>query len=152
MELATKPKNEVIWDIVNNIYEKTGGLLSEEFIKLYYDPWVVNHALSNNIDTLIFAEVMNGSWHMNHYMQYVYLFYAVRKMRRYGKWNKRDKSFDDKVSLVKEYYGYSTLRAREIIPLIDKLDLWDHLRSELNKGGKGKHTRTRKGLNLDITK
>lgn len=152
MELPTKPKNEVIWDIVNNIYEKEGGLLNEEMIKLFYEPWTINLALSNNIDTLTFAEVLNGNWFLDHYMQYGFLYYGVRKMRRYGKWHKRDKTFDEKIKLVKEYYNYSTLRAREVVSLIDKIDGWDIIKNSLNKGGKGKHKRSKKSINIDIIK
>lgn len=106
MDLSSKPKNEIIWDIVNNVYEKTNGLLSEEFINLYYKPWTVNSALSNNQDTLPFAEMLNGNWHLDLYMQYCFLYYGIGKMRRYGKWPKKNTEFEEKVDLAKEYYGY----------------------------------------------
>lgn len=141
-----------VWTIVNNIYEKEEGLLPEPFVRSLYNPWLINLALSNNIDTWIFGQQMNGLWGLDPYMQYVYLYYSIEKRRRRGKWNKRDESFDDKMALVKEYFNYSTFKAREIVPLIDQLQLWDTIESTLRKGGRGKLKRGKRSLNIDIPK
>jgi hypothetical protein len=146
--MSDEPKND-LWTIVNNINEKKGGFLTEPAVNPLYNAWVINIALSNNLDTIIFSEVMNGMWDLEPYMQYVYLYHSIPKRQRRAPWNKRDKSLDEKINLVKEYYGYSTLKAREVIPLVDKLDLWADMEDTLNKGGKGKTKRGKKKFQID---
>lgn len=124
-----------VWEIVNNINEKTGGVLDEEFIKTHYNEWIVNTSMSNNIDTLALAEVMNRCQRLDVYTQYLFYYYGVKKFRRYGKWQKKDSSNDNKLSLIKDYYGYSTIKAKEILPVIDKLDVWDDIKKDLDRGG-----------------
>jgi hypothetical protein len=147
-EMSDGPKND-LWTIVNSISEKTPSFLPETVVNPLYQPWLINTALSNNLDTIIFAEMMNGMWNLDHYMQYTFLYHAIPKRQRRAPWSKRDKSLDDKIALVKEYYGYSTLKAREVIPLIDQLDLWDSIQGTLYKGGKTKQRRGKKKLQID---
>lgn len=130
-----------LFDIVNGIFEKR-ELLSEEDIALNYKPFIINRAMSNYKDLIFLAEEMNMNWQLNPLMQYHFYYFGVDKLKRFSKWPKRDEELDDKIDLLKEYYDYSTLRARETIPVIDSLGLWDVIKVDLNKGGRGDTVRT----------
>lgn len=126
-----------LFDIVDNIFLKK-GLLSEEEIKTSYSPFIINRAMANHQDLIFFAEKMNENWQLSASQQYHFYYFMIDRRKRWSKWPKRDKALDDKIKILKEYYGYSTLRARETIPIIDELDLWDTIKDDLNKGGRGK--------------
>lgn len=125
-----------LFDVVNNILEKR-GLLTEEDIKLNYSPFIINRAISHHQDLVFFAQKMNENWQLSPQQQYHFYYFLIDKRKRFAKWQKRDTALDDKIDLLKEYYGYSTLRARETVPLIDEMKLWDSIKSDLNKGGRG---------------
>jgi hypothetical protein len=133
-----------LFAVVNNILDKQ-GVLSDEEVKASYNSFMINRAISNHQDLIFFAEKMNENWQLDSLLQYHFYYYIIGKRKRWAKWPKRDKALDDKIELLKEYYGYSTLRAREAIPVIDSLDLWGVIKDDLNKGGRGntKHSRTK---------
>ena len=78
---------------------------------------------------------MNENWNLDSNLQYGFLYHGIDSRKRFAKWARKDKENDEKIKLLKEFYGYSNLRARETISLIDQLNLWNHIKSELNKGG-----------------
>ena len=120
-----------LFDIVNNIYEKRGGVLLPSELK-DYQPYIVNRALSQHRDLVHLANEMNILY-IDKNMHYAFLYYGVPKKSRYVKWPKND---DDKVkiALIQEYYGYSYRRAKEVLPLlVNKIST---LKQRLDKGGK----------------
>ena len=48
--------------------------------------------------------------------QYDYYLHAVRKRKRFSRWDKNDKS--SKFEVVKEYFGYSDRKTQEVVDLI----------------------------------
>jgi hypothetical protein len=121
------------FDFSNWIFNKTHEPSEEEMKD--YNPFMVNRALSNFPDTIWFAQEMNSAYNLPKDMQWSFLWHGIEKKKRWSKWPKRDTDEDDKINLIKEYYGYSTFRARETIPVIDSLNLWDKMKEELEKGG-----------------
>jgi hypothetical protein len=139
-------KRDNIWEVVNNInYEREP--LSFDDIKGIYDPWLINKALSTNKDTIFIAEQMNECWTIDADMHYAYVFNAVEKRKRYGKWYKHSKDLDEKIQLLKDRYNYSTLKAREMVPLVDQLGLWDAIKLDLDRGGVKKTKRSKESKN-----
>jgi hypothetical protein len=139
-----------LFEVVDNILQKK-GLLTEEEIKANYNPFIINRAMANYQDLVFFAEKMNENWQLPPSQQYHFYYFMIDKRKRWAKWPKRDKSLDNKIALLKEYYGYSTLRARETIPIIDDLNLWDAIKEDLNKGGGGKSSVSKwKPTNEDV--
>jgi hypothetical protein len=59
----------------------------------------------------------------------------VRKRKRFSKWNKPELVND--VEVIKEYYGYSNDKARQVLPLLTS-DQVKTLREKVSKGGKRK--------------
>ena len=97
-----------------------------------YPSWVVNRALSFYPDTILQVNEINQHSQMPRTMQYKYLLYSVRKKNRYSPWLKV--KLDPGVQLIKEYFGYSTRKAREVLPMFTNEDL-EELKLILDKGG-----------------
>lgn len=124
-----------LFDVVSNILDKK-EILTEEEVKANYKPFIINRAMANHQDLVFFAQKMNENWQLSAIQQYHFYYFLIDKRKRWSKWPKRDESLDEKIELLKELYDYSTIRARETIPVIDALDLWDAIRADLNKGGR----------------
>ena len=97
-----------------------------------YPAWVVNRALSFYPDTILQVNEINQHSQMPRTMQYKYLLYSVRKKNRYSPWLKV--KLDPGVQLIKEYYGYSVRKAKEVLPMFTNEDL-EELKLILDKGG-----------------
>ncbi len=85
-----------------------------------YDAFIINKCLSGSIDTLFPANEMNINHHLDWDMQYDYLLNSVTKKKRFAKWVRQEE--DPRLKVVKEYYGYSSKRAREVLDLISDED------------------------------
>ena len=57
-----------------------------------YNPWVINHIMSNNMDTVFFAAEMDKFLQLPKGAQFDFYYHGIPKGKRYGKWNKADKS------------------------------------------------------------
>ncbi len=56
-------------------------------VKASYNSWIVLHALSNTMDTTLYAAAVY-EYHIPESMQFDFLYHAIPKGKRYGKWNK----------------------------------------------------------------
>ena len=127
------------FDIVNIIYLKERELTEEE-IDLWYNAYIINRALSNNLDTIFLANEMNLNWQLSKRMQFHFFYYAVDKRKRYGKWHKKAiDAEEEKLQLIKDCYGYSITKAMEILPLIEQQKGWKQLKAEMEKGGRARN-------------
>jgi hypothetical protein len=75
-----------VFDFVKAINEKT----SIEYNDTDYVPYVVNRAMSNNIQTLFFANELNKFNQLAKKMQFDFLYHGVPKGKRFDKWHKQD--------------------------------------------------------------
>ena len=76
---------------------------------------------------------MNSRPHCDKILQFDYLINSLRKQfRRSSKWLKPD--FFDDVEVVKEYFGYSTIKAKQALEILTEEQL-EHIRFKLRKGG-----------------
>ena len=107
----------------------------DESVEKQYTPFVVNRCLSYFIDTVLYANEMNQRSHLDKKLQFDYLLNSIRKNKRYSKWLKRES--EENLELVKNFYGYSDSKAREILDIITEEDIvW--MRQMLDTGGVGK--------------
>lgn len=107
----------------------------DESVEKGYTPFVVNRCLSYFIDTVLYVNEMNRLPHTDKRMQFDYLRTSIRKNKRYSKWLKRES--EENLELVKEFYGYSDSKAREILDIITDDDIvW--MKQMLDTGGMGK--------------
>jgi len=93
---------------------------------------MVNRGLSYFPDTVIYANEMNKFHHLDSRLQYTFLINIIRKRNRFSKWNKSDESED--INAIKEYYGYSNEKARDVLPLLSNESL-KIIRGRINHGG-----------------
>ena len=139
----TEEKKMSPFDLSKTILQKTEHMDHEEVRKIY-SPFMMNRIFSNSQQTVFFANEMNQCWQLPPEMQYDFYYYGLPRINRYFPWPKKDKNLEFKIDLVKRRYNYSTLRAKEVIPLIDELDLWDEIEEYLSQGGAQTIKRRRK--------
>ena len=81
-----------------------------------YNSFMVNRSLSYFNDTVLLANEMNKYHHLDGKLLYHFLLNTVRKRKRFSKWVKPETVND--IEAVKEYYGYSNDKARQVLPLL----------------------------------
>ena len=121
------------FDFLNAINFTKQDIMVDDITEKAYSPFMVNRGLSYFPDTVLMANEMNQHAHLDNRLQFDFLINIVRKKRRFSKWFKAETVSD--VEVVKEYYGYSNEKARQVLTLLttEQLDL---LRKKVNKGGR----------------
>ena len=117
-------------DFLNSINFSKENILQKDIkLEKEYVPFVVNKCLSYFPDTIFHANRMNQMAHLDKKLQYDYYLYSVSKRKRFSKWIKPEE--DEKIDMIKEVYGYSDKKAREVADLLDvKI-----LKEMIQKGG-----------------
>jgi uncharacterized protein YifN (PemK superfamily) len=121
------------FDFINAIHYSKDNLIVDDWSEKQYNPFIINKGLSYGADTVIPANEMNSRPHLDKKMQFAFLINSLRARKRFNKWIKADKI--ESIEVIKEYYGYSTEKARQVLPLLDESKL-DYLRTKLIKGGR----------------
>ena len=120
-------------EIVPSILEKNKHTLNSDDEKDYV-PYIVNKALMTHIDCLHYVNLMNMNHHLDKKLQYDFYYHSIKKYKRkYQKWTKYTES--DDVSLIKEYFNYSTSKAKQTLALLNNEQI-SKIREILDKGGK----------------
>ena len=108
-------------------------IMVDDLAEKAYDPFMVNRSLSYFQDTVLSANEMNINHHIDKRLQNDFLINMVRKRKRFSKWIKPQIESD--VEVVKEYYGYSNEKARQVLPLLSPEQI-NGLKKKVNKGGR----------------
>ena len=119
-------------DILKSINVTKDTDLIDVYNESDYPSWVVNRALSFYPDTILQVNEINQHSQMPRTMQYKYLLYSVRKKNRYSPWLKV--KLDPGVQLIKEYFGYSNMKAKEALRILSEEDIAE-IRKRTEKGG-----------------
>tara|TARA_R110000824_G_scaffold329468_1_gene516229 strand:+ start:139 stop:525 length:387 start_codon:yes stop_codon:yes gene_type:complete len=121
-------------DYLNAINYSKESLMDTEDdqVEKQYSPYIVNRCLSYFIDTILHANQMNQFAQTDKKMQFDYLQTAIRKRKRFSKWVKNE--MGDEFTIVKEYYGYSNTKTKEIMKLLTTEDI-EEIRLYLSGGG-----------------
>ena len=98
-----------------------------------YNGFMVNRSLSYFPDTVVIANEMNRYHHLDNRLQYQFLINMVRKRKRFSKWVKPE--LENDLESVKEYYGYSNEKARQVLPLLSPSQI-ETIKEKVNKGGR----------------
>ena len=117
---------------VNAINYTKEEMIVDDWSEKQYNPFIVNKSLSFAADTVIIANEMNSRAHIQKKMQFDFLCGVVRAKKRYSKWIKPGKLED--VSLIKEYYKYSSAKALEALKLLSQEQL-QNIRDAMFTGG-----------------
>ena len=127
-------KNETIspFAFVNTINYTKEDIMVDDIAEKQYIPFIVNKGLSFTPDTVVYANEMNSRPHLQKLLQYQFLINIVRKKKRFSKWIKKEKI--EAIDIVKEYYGYNTEKARQVMSILST-DQIQTLKKRLYKGG-----------------
>jgi len=121
-------------DWLNTInHEKSNIIDQEPDTESQYPPYIINRCLSGFIDTLMYANEMNMSHHIDKKLQYDFFINIIRPKKRFSPWLKKEQISD--LELVKSYYGYSNEKARIALKVLTDEQL-TIIKSKLRKGGK----------------
>ena len=135
--------SDLFKDIIPSVLQTKKVVVTEEN-EGEYVPFVVNKALSFHRDCVLFANEMNKLPNTDRLLQYHYFINRIRGYKRpFQKWCKRETIND--LELVKEYYNYSTEKAKDAL-LVLSTDHLNEIKKKLNKGGSNdKFGRTNRG-------
>lgn len=121
------------FDYLNSINYSKKDIMVDDIAEDEYNPFMVNRGLSYFQDTVLYANEMNKYHHLDNRLQFDFLINIVRKRKRFSKWSKN--TDPDALSVVKEYYGYSNEKARQVLPLLSEKQIKE-LQMRMTKGGK----------------
>lgn len=121
------------FDFLNDINYDKKNIMVDDIAEKQYSSFMVNRGLSYFNDTVLMANEMNINHHLDNRLQFDFFINIVRKKRRFSKWNKPETISD--VEVVKEYYGYSNEKARQVLTLLTSKQI-DELKKKVYKGGR----------------
>ena len=107
--------------------------LLEEDPTLKYPAFVVNKCLSGSLDSVLFANEMNKSHHLDSKLQYDFYLNSLRKKKRFAPWLKKGKTED--LDAVKKYYRYSNEKAEQAMRILTKEQI-KYIKQKLDTGGR----------------
>jgi hypothetical protein len=123
------------FDYLNSINSSKQDIMVDDLAEKAYNPFMVNRGLSYFNDTVLMANEMNLYANLDKKLQYHFLINIVRKRKRFSKWAKPEVESD--IEAVKEYYGYSNEKARQILTLLSP-DQIKNIKEKVSKGGRRK--------------
>lgn len=130
------------FDFVNAITHNKKRLMTgtenDELAESSYVPFVVNKSLSYFPDTVLHANEMNRYAGVDNKLQFSYLLNSIRPAKRFAKWVKREDN--ESVELVKQFYGYSTEKAVQVVSLLTSDNL-HYIKQKLERGGNNDNSR-----------
>lgn len=121
------------FDFVTAINDTKKDVMVDDLAEKDYAPFLTNRSLSYFRDTVLIANTMNHYHHIDNRLQFDFLINIVRKRKRFSKWIKPEVVSD--LEVVKEYYGYSNEKAKQVLSLLttDQLNV---LKTRTAKGGR----------------
>ena len=105
---------------------------SREQIEKDYVPFIVNRGFSFYPDTILYANEVNTMAHIEKIAQYDFLRLSIRPRKRWSKWFKSGE--DEDLEVVKQVFGYSTQKAREVLKILTR-DQLDEMQQKLSEIG-----------------
>lgn len=121
------------FEYVNAINTSKKDIMIDDIAEKAYVPYTINRSLSYFNDTALVANEMNKHSHIDKKLQFHFLLNIVRKRKRFSKWAKAEQISD--IDIVKEYYGYSDEKARQVLGLLNDEQM-TILKGKVYKGGK----------------
>ena len=125
------------FEFLNAINTTKKDVIVDDITEKAYNSFMVNRSLSYFNDTVVLANEMNRYHHLDNKLQFDFLINMVRKRKRFSKWIKPQIESD--VEVVKEYYGYSNEKARQVFPLLSPEQI-NGLKKKVNKGGRNNNS------------
>ena len=108
-------------------------IMIDDITEKAYNPFLINRSLSYFPDTVLAANEMNRNHHIDNRLQFDFFINIIRKRKRFSKWFKPEQISD--LEIVKEYYGYSNEKARQVLTLLSTEQM-NELKTKVAKGGR----------------
>lgn len=121
------------FEYCNAINYTKKNIMIDDITEKAYSSYMVNRQLSYFPDTVLAANEMNRNHHLDNRLQFDFLFNIIRKRKRFSKWMKPETVSD--IEVVKECYGYSNEKAREVLSLLTDEQI-SQLKQKFHKGGR----------------
>jgi len=121
------------FEYLNAINFTKQDIMIDDIAEKGYNAFMVNRGLSYFNDTVVIANEMNINAHLDNRLQFDFLINIVRKRKRFSKWTKSHVS--DDVEVIKQYYGYSNEKARQVSNLLTSKQI-NELKKKVYKGGR----------------
>ena len=107
-----------VFDFVNQIMQGKTNLMVDAETEKIYIPFLVNRALSQHYDCILYANEMNRRHFLDKKLQNDFLLNTVRsKKRPFVKWAKSEKN--DDIECIKKIYGLSDAKALDALRLLN---------------------------------
>jgi hypothetical protein len=129
-EVKEKRTQITPFSFINSISLSKKDIFDDETQKQYV-PFIVNRGLSFFIDTVMYANQMNMSAHIDKKLQYHFLINTIRPAKRWSKWPK--KLQNDDMEIVQKYFGFNDKKATNALSILSKEQI-KLLKNELEKG------------------
>jgi hypothetical protein len=111
-----------VFDFVNDIGYGKEYLYSQE-TKSKYDSFIINRAMSQHPDSIMYANEMNKHPELDKLLQHDFYFYVLSRKKRYGKWAKADKEDESVLNLIISHYKVNRVHAKQYLELMTDEDL-----------------------------
>ena len=121
------------FEYANAINYTKKNIMVDDIAEKAYNPFMINRQLSYFPDTVLAANEMNRHHHVDNRLQFDFFINIIRKRKRFSKWFKPEEISD--LETVKEYYGYSNEKARQILTLLSTEQI-NELKTKVAKGGR----------------
>lgn len=119
------------------------GSENPELAEKSYVPFMTNKSLSYFVDTIMYANEMNRSSHIDNVLQNDYYLNSVRVSKRFSKWSKKLENGD--IEAIQEYYKVSFAKAVEIINVLKPEQISLIKEKNIKGGNHVQHNSTRGG-------
>ena len=123
------------FDYLKAINNSKKNIIVDDLSENEYNAFMVNRGLSFFPDTVLMANEMNISHHLDSKLQFDFLINIIKKKSRFSKWSK--KTNIENLEVIKQYYGYSNEKARSVLSLFSNDEIAD-LNQRISKGGRTK--------------
>jgi hypothetical protein len=119
------------FDYADLILQKKKADAELDFVD--YAPFIINRSLSYHLDCVPYVNEINLYPSLDKDMQYQYLINSIRPMKRkFQPWQKP--SSDKNIEFVKEYFGYSNQKAKEVLGILNDEQIAE-IKRKIDKGG-----------------
>ena len=119
---------------LNSINDTKKNLINEDpSLEKEYPPYIINRCFSGHIDSIMFANELNKYPNLDKKLQYDFFLNSLRKKKRFSPWLRKDQIKN--LDLIKQYYGYSNEKAKQVLNILTKEQL-SFIRDRLETGGK----------------
>ena len=121
------------FEYANAINYTKKNIMVDDIAEKAYNSFMINRQLSYFPDTVLAANEMNRYHHLDNRLQFDFFINIIRKRKRFSKWFKPEQISD--LETVKEYYGYSNEKARQVLTLLSTEQI-NELKNKVAKGGR----------------